>query len=130
MPLEIITHDSILGRSMLGVNKAAHDAIAKQMAEYEKKHRVYVAKMGETGDKQISMDSIKGKLGAKAARQSSESGGFGKMPASGHRNLLKRRDGLFKVLVNGVDLGVHDKETALKVRDKYRVENNLPAADC
>lgn len=129
MPLEVISHDSILGRSMYNVNKDAHDQLAKQMKEWERKkgNKVYIAKMGETGDTKDTVQKEKGKIGSNAARKQSTASS--RRSKTGHQNLLNRRDGLYLVMVSGVKLGVFEKEEALKVRDKYRIETNLPAAD-
>lgn len=129
MPLEVISHDSILGRSMYNVNKDAHDKLAKEMKEWERKkgNKVYIAKAGETGDKKDTVQKEKGKIGANANRKQSTASS--RRSKTGHQNLLKRRDGLYLVLVSGIKLGIYEKDEALKVRDKYRIENNLPAAD-
>lgn len=141
----VITHDTILGRSMLRVNTKKHDELAEQMAEFERNNTVTVVPMGATSDSnplRPRADSIaKGaansaqtkKLSAKLKTDISDVDNSVKRnrarAKSGYQNLIIRAKGRYSVIVENVLIGVFPLQEALEARDKHRAKMNLPKAD-
>lgn len=140
--LNIISSDTLLGRSMLTINHEAHDRIAQQMAEWERKNTVTVIPIGVSAEYTDPTYAAKGSIGGKIAAQSKRVNeriqkaaqrysidSKLKRNTTGHQNLIARANGLFSVSIGGENLGKYTKDEAIKVRDKYRRENDLPAAE-
>lgn len=143
--LNVIDSDTLLGRSMYNVNKKAHEDLAKQMAEWEKKHKVTVVPMGVSAEyNPLRMDSIA--RGAKLGGSANKTKALPDRPislfpdnskkrnkairSSNHQNLSMRPNGKFEVKVGSVYLGLFtDKAKALKARDEFREKTGLPKAE-
>lgn len=114
-------------QSMSRVNVEKHDELSAQMAAWERKNEVTIVPMGVVTDSLYRPGSDSTKKGGNVS--SKQTTATKKSSVSGHQNLIKRSNDTYLVLVGTVNLGVHDKISALKIRDKYRVENDLPAAE-
>lgn len=125
--VQVITHDSILGRSMYNVNKQAHDELARQMKEWESKkgNKVYTAKMGESG--YGNAEAPRSKMGTMAMPDNTV-----KRNTKGkniYMNLKTTKTSKFQVAVGSVILGSFELEEALRVRDSFRAKNGYPPAE-
>lgn len=143
--VNVITPDTILGRSMLRVNTKKHDDLAAQMAEFERKNTVTVVPMGATADSnplRPRADSIaKGaansaqtkKLNAKLKTDISYVDSSVKRnrarAKSGYQNLIIRAKGRYSVIVENTLIGIFPLQEALEARDKHRAKINLPKAE-
>lgn len=127
--VQVISHDSILGRSMYNVNKQAHNELAAQMKEWESKkgNKVYIAKMGETANySALSRESIA--RGAKAGAEKNKHKSVLK-GGSTRQNLCKRASDRIEVKIGTFYVGAFTNEQdAIEARDKYRAKNGLPPA--
>lgn len=136
--LNIINGDTLLGRSMYSVNHEAHEKLERQMRELERKNTVTVVPMGASAEHKDQKYAAAGSIGGKIAAQSSRANEKVKRAAiverkkrnkAGHQNLIARTNNKFTVLINDVCLGLFEKDEALRVRDSYRIKNNLPVAE-
>lgn len=142
--VNVITPDTIMGRSMCRVNTKLHDQIAAQMAEFERTNEVKVYPMGATADSnpfQPRNDSIQRggtngaqtkKLQSKLKKDLSDIDNSVKRnrarAKSGYQNLIARANGKYAVIIENTHCGVFPLQEALEARDKHRAKMNLPKA--
>jgi hypothetical protein len=133
-------------------NDGARNEIARQMAEFERNHKVENIPMGKSSLYNPPSESHLKKInnGAAAGGQANRlkaklrepnkpgQGDFvvdnsvnraKKKSVTGHQNLVPRRSGLVAVIIGGIHLGVHTVEDGIKLRDNHREKHNLPAAE-
>lgn len=71
IPVNIITHDTVMGRSMHNIDHAAHERLDRQMREWEKKNKVTLVPMGASSDtttRYVEKGSIGGKIAAQSKK--------------------------------------------------------------
>ena len=136
IPVNIITHDTVMGRSMHNIDHEAHERLSSQMREWERNNKVTVVPMGASAD--ISVSKEKSSIGGRIAAQSKKANARikaateivrNKRNLAGHQNLVLVSGGKYKVSIAGVFVGVFEKDQAIIERDKYRTRNNLPMAE-
>lgn len=69
IPVNIITHDTVMGRSMHNIDHEAHERLSSQMREWERNNRVTVVPMGASAETTTRF-AEKGSIGGKIAAQS------------------------------------------------------------
>lgn len=133
-------------------NNAIHDEIAKQMAEWEKSHKVTVIPIGHSSEhKPLATEqnlksahaNSKGVPRPRKKYREPHQPGVGafifdnltkqkpKKSASGHQNLKHVRDDLYAVQVAKRHVGIFPLAEALEVRNRCRESMGMqPAQDC
>ena len=124
IPVNIITHDTVMGRSMHNIDHAAHEKLDRQMREWERTNKVTVVPMGasaESNPLRVFSDSNivdNSKKRNKAIRK------------SGHQNIITRESGKHTVQVGAVCCGTFtDIEKAIKARDRQRAAQGMKKAE-